>query len=196
MIPLHNNGRRKIYLFLFLLLPLTLDAQIYEYNTSKGNVIFTDRAPSNKGSTPKPINCLPQINTFPLKSNNADHEHFQPTPPSINMNDHDLMKRNFEQKVVPQKIAIISPNDQQTFWNERQIIVNASVTPELVEGNTIQILLDGSPYQSPKAQLQFKLETLGEGSHTIQAELLGLQKEILSKTQRITFFIHNGKVEP
>jgi hypothetical protein len=113
---------KKIYLVLILLLPLVLYGQIYEYHTSKGDIIFSDRPPSESDHFAKPVNAPTHVNTFHLPSSNMSNQ-TQPLPHLSNPPNpiKATVGRSEVRVSAASVVASTSPIDQQTFWNERQI---------------------------------------------------------------------------
>jgi hypothetical protein len=78
-------------------------------------------------------------------------------------------------KVPPPQysIQITDPMANQTLQNTTpDLPVTVSVTPVLVEGDMVQIYLDGQPVGNPSSSTTITIPKVLRGSHTIQAKVI------------------------
>lgn len=92
-------------------------------------------------------------------------------------------------KLANYSISILSPADQTTFQNQEPITVTVQLSPNLRQGDQIQLTVDGKPYQEPQASAIFLLNDLIRGTHQIQARVLTTEGG-QSLSQPITIYKH------
>lgn len=86
--------------------------------------------------------------------------------------------------------TIVSPVDEQTFQNQRDIPVEFALEPKLQQRDTIQLYVDGKPYREPWATQHAAIYQVDRGTHTIYAELLDKDRKMLKTSNTVTIFIH------
>jgi hypothetical protein len=176
-------------IIVYLLFFITLNAlgKIFEYHDSIGNLIYSDQLP---------FNSVPN-NTIHKLQDNA-YQVLQPQKQVSSTTIHSMEKLPIIETTasqnplsIPPKLSIVCPNNQQIFWNQQQINIKLMVTPEITEGYTMQVLVDGIPQGPATARTDYIMENPSRGAHTIKAQLLGLNGEVLA-SQSVTIFIHIG----
>lgn len=88
------------------------------------------------------------------------------------------------------------PVNQQTFHNQRRIIVSFDVQPGLRSGDTIQLFVDGQPYGPPQASTNLLLDNLDRGEHTVSAQLLDRNGRAIFTLDDRTIYIHYASIGP
>lgn len=86
------------------------------------------------------------------------------------------------------RIAIISPKNNQTLQNERHISVHVAVYPKLKPGDKVTIYVDKKPNVSASSTV-LKIFILDRGKHQIDAELIRANRQI-AHSQSIKIFLH------
>ena len=85
---------------------------------------------------------------------------------------------------------MISPIDQQTITNQRDVTVELSIKPGLRKWDKIQLYVDGAAVGMPAATTHQTLHNLERGTHTLSAVLLDAGNNALKQTRAVTIFIH------
>lgn len=149
---------------LLILISLIGYADIYMQTDKNGNTTYSDVPTSDKAikiaapetntttsttSATTPSNASAEVQTFP--SNQII---------------------STQAKKPYTTFVIISPADQATIQNQPTISVNVSVTPNLQEGDAVQIYLDGSPWGKSLPATQFTFTAPERGTHQISARLV------------------------
>jgi hypothetical protein len=162
---------RKI-LLLILFFPMAMHAAIYQ-KTEAGGLFFSDMA--SPGAT---VVTLKTANTYAASpiSNNPSV-----TKTAIN-------------KDLYQTFLLIEPRDQQNFQNQTEVSGNIQIAPLLKAGDAIQWWLDNALYQQGMST-EIRMKALDRGEHTLQAKLLGAKNNLLSQTQKVTFYLHAARVD-
>lgn len=167
----------KTGVFLLLVLFSVLcHATIYQSISPTGNTTFSD-VPLTSTTT---IKSLSPVNSY--TSNSIVPSLPSATPPS-----------NVDGTYT--SFSMESPEDGQTFWNQRQIPVVILVTPPLAKSDRIRILVDGVPYQEWQNTTKFFIDDLVRGTHKIQAQLINSHSEIIKSSQGITVYVHYASLE-
>lgn len=128
-------------------------AQIYRTTDEAGNVIFTDRPPSTESSEVESVE-LNRTNTTPPPEDRPD---LAPPPPRA------------EPKDIPEyQVTVNAPQDGETIpMGPGNFSVSAGTSPGLREGETLQLILSGTPWQEPQARGQWNLTNIRRGEHDI-----------------------------
>lgn len=76
---------------------------------------------------------------------------------------------------IQYQVQIISPNNAETFSTTVQNIeVKVSVTPELLEQDRVQLLVNGQPQGGPTHSLSFNLGRLDRGAYILEAQIIDM----------------------
>jgi len=97
--------------------------------------------------------------------------------------------------------AMSAPTDQDTIWNADSLPVSVDITPALQEGDTIQFLYDGAPAIPAVASTSASIPKvindkplLVRGNHTLSANVLNANGDILKSTPSITVYLQYTSV--
>lgn len=163
------------YLLIGLLAVTTsLQADIYKWTDSDGNVHFSDKQHQDAE-----IIKLPPIQVYSPQPQNEQ--------PAQNSN------QNPVRAIEYSSIQFNQPVDQATIWsNQGNFPINLDIEPELAPNDTLQLLLDGEPIGKPQNSTSFQLTGVNRGSHTLQAQILNAQGEVLKSSETITIFLHRA----
>jgi hypothetical protein len=169
----------KYILLFFCFISFAQAATIYKQIDEKGNITYSDTPLKNS----KVIIVPDQSSTRSSPKSKTVSTPTTSTPTQPN-----------EQHLSYKTFDIISPTDQQTFQNQRQIPVQINIEPDLQPGDKIQLYLDGNPYASPEARTTLELNELDRGSHTITAVIFDKNHSILKSSKTITVFIQYARL--
>jgi hypothetical protein len=173
--------KKVILIFCLSLFSYSTWAEIYRSVNENGVVTYSDQ-PNPKAESVK----LPAANIST-----------QPTQPSQKTQTTDTVEKKLGQHVDYTAFEINSPKDQDTFQNATEFPISVTINPALQEGDKIQFLLDGTPILSPVAdtgitipKVQDGKELVERGSHTISAQIINAQGDVIATTPGITIFVH------
>jgi hypothetical protein len=170
----------RYFLFLLLFVTLVCGAAVYMQVDKNGGVSYSDN-PSENATV---VN-VPQINTVStpqppvlkkIKNANTANQEAPPLGPTKHVDYSDF--------------SITSPQDQQTFQNERDIPVEVNLVPALQLNDTIQLYVDGKKYRDPWATPHLEIYLLDRGQHTVSADLLDDHGIAVLHSNTVTIFVH------
>ena len=85
-------------------------------------------------------------------------------------------------------IEVVTPSHDETFrGGERVVPVAVVVTPQLVEGQKLIYLLDGTPASAPTTDTSFALTGVERGSHTVSVALVDALGETVATSAGVSF---------
>lgn len=175
------KGVLRIVLMSLLMLPLAVSAgKIYKVIDKNGRVIYTDTPPA--GDRDATTIELPDLNT----QSTSVSERRKPARPED------------QEKPKPfryESIAIQTPTNEQTIPpGQREVALELALTPELLAGHRVQVLFDGAPWGDPVAATRFMLHDLERGEHTVQAEVVDGNDELVGRSQPVTIYVKRSTV--
>jgi hypothetical protein len=155
--------------------------EIYKWTDNQGIVHFSDH-PHEGSETVK----LPESQTYspPVAPNSATPEGNNPKKNTETPEDHTYTL-----------LAITQPIDQSTIRNNQgYVAVAAQIEPELVGGDSLQLLFDGAPIGKPQPDLLFQLNGVYRGTHTIAVQVVDKDNEVLNTSESITIYMQRPRV--
>ena len=177
---------KKFFLSSLILFSNISVAAIYQSDDVQGNTTFSD-TPSQSAQQ----YSLPAGNEIHINRDVPEEAKTITTLPKA-----------IDAKSVPQAVpvdyttfTIAAPTDQENIQNQRQINVSIALVPALQSTHTVQLFLDGAPLSKPKAGLNFVVEGLNRGQHSIAAAILDRNGEVVKKTASVTFYIHYAQAK-
>jgi hypothetical protein len=166
---------RNILFIILTLTALACYAAIYMQTDKSGNTTYTDTPSENS----RPVSVSDQ--------NMISAPDTTPAAPAQQM-----PISNEATKIPYQSFAITSPADQETIQNQPSFSVKFDIQPELQNGDSIQLFIDGSPWGSPVKKPEILVTQLERGTHKLNANLLDANQSIQRKSQTITVYIHRA----
>lgn len=92
-------------------------------------------------------------------------------------------------------LDIISPESEQTFWNiGGSLPVSIATFPALQSAHQIDVLLDGERRELGTRSLEFSLEEVWRGEHTLQALIVDANGQIVMRSAPVTFFVQQTSI--
>jgi hypothetical protein len=167
----------KYLILLLLSVSLVCGAAVYMQTDANGNVSYSDSPSPNAKMVDVPTPSTIQTST-PQKKTHASSE--GEDAPALGPTPHQAYT----------DFTIRSPEDQQTFQNQREIPVEVSATPHLQKNDSIQLYVDGKKYREPWFTQHMEIYQVDRGTHTISAELLDGTKVALKTSNTVTIYIH------
>lgn len=165
---------------LLLAAPLPAAADIYRWVDDDGVVHYGDepRGDAERLELPEPATIdFPDPAPRPARGGDDDAE------PADAATDY-------------RRLAITSPRPEQTIQSAPgEVPVSLALEPQLRAGHRIALLLDGDPVpQSPLDRLRVTLAPVDRGTHTLRAQVLGSDGEVLARSETVTFYLHRPSV--
>ena len=172
---------RRALIFTTLLLATSAFATTYKWVDKDGVVHFSDR--------PVPGAVVVDVHsaqTFPAQRP-------QSSPGAGNEED---SGDDQQQQQAYTKLDVWKPENGQTFRaSENQVDVRLRLEPELQQGDSIWIYLDGKRVDGlPSSGEAFTLKEVWRGSHTLNAIVADRGGKPLIRSQTITFFMQQTSV--
>ena len=170
------------YLFLLLsLCSLALQAsnvdEVYRWIDKNGVVHYSDK--QINGAEKIPINVAPsnKVET-PAPSDNA-----APTKPMPVA----------EKSNTKYQASISSPEHDSTIYdNNGNISVVTAITPAFEDGQTLQLLIDGTPVGEKHQSTTLMATNIDRGSHSLQVQLIDKNGKIIASSQIITVHLRRA----
>tara|TARA_R110002110_G_scaffold205066_7_gene417179 strand:- start:324558 stop:325079 length:522 start_codon:yes stop_codon:yes gene_type:complete len=158
-------------LFALLLVPLLATAQIYKTTDEDGNVLFTD---SPGGATTEKIE-LPSTNTTAPPPAGV----IPPPEPAPS-----------EEEARQYEVTITSPDNETTIpMGPGNFSVSAAVTPRLIEGAQLQLLMDGEAQGEPQASGNWDLTNVFRGAHDLTVAVVDGSGERVAQSDPVRVYV-------
>lgn len=162
-------------LLCFTLFGLAAHAEIYKTVDEHGNTVYTDNPGHNDKAEPVD---LPELNTQP------------PVPVKLRPEPKE------EPSSLQYEVYINSPQPgTQVPMGQYEIPVSLSVTPELQDGDYIQILLNGQPFGQNFYTTSMVLRDVYRGEHQLQAVILNGSGIELARSDSVTIYVQRPSVQ-
>ena len=160
-----------------LLLSSSSMAELYKGVDEEGNVVYSDTPFYNSREiTPPSLTIVDSPEVTPRK------EVVEEEKPEI------FKYTSFK---------ITSPVNDQTIWNEPQLMVSVEVKPELnvADNNTIWLLMDGKTLVKNSTKLSLPIGRADRGAHKLQAQIRNKDGKIIKRSNAITVHIKNSVIK-
>ena len=166
-----------ISLLMFALVSANVaNAALYKGMDAEGNVVYSD----------KPFDDAKQF-----------------TPPPISVMD--ASKVNSEKEVTIEEkpvefkytgFDIVSPEKNQTIWNETELTVSVRLAPALnsAEGHNIWLLMDGEPVVKNSQSMSMQIGGVYRGAHQLQGQVRDKEGKIIVRTRAVVVYIQRTSV--
>jgi hypothetical protein len=174
----------KIFLLAFFF-SFTVFADLYKGIDDDGNVIYSDKPINNsKKFTPPSLTIVDAPKVAPKK------ETASKAPEKDNTDDEKATGYKYK------TFKITAPANDETIWNQPQLMVELSVKPELnkAEGHNIWLLMDGRPLVKKSNKLSLPIGRADRGTHTLQAQIKDKKGKVLKRTKTITIYIKHAVI--
>lgn len=160
---------------LVLAATLPATAQVYKWQDDSGRWHYTDTPRS--GATPVD---LPPVQVYEPPR----------TPPSATRTQ-EARQPEREAMLNYSRVEIISPGPEATVREASgEIGVAVVLEPSLRSGHSIRLLLDGKIVAGPANATAFTLQHVDRGAHSISAEVLDANGQLIARTDPHTFYMH------
>lgn len=166
----------RVMLLAVLLLPLSGVAQTSVYRTTdeNGRVVFTDTPPAN-GAAAESVK-VPQTNiTAPPQ------DLYQRAPAS---------RDSESAAATPAKVTITQPANEATIGpGPGNFDVAATTAPPLKDKQTLQLLVDGTPFGAAQATANWLLTNINRGAHDLTVQVIGEAGQTLATSDPIRVYV-------
>jgi len=149
-----------------------LFAEIYSWTDEHGNIVYGDQPDKKDKAEAVELN-EPTVLNFPaVDTSKLDEE------------------EEVEEEYSYQSIVITSPQDEGTIReNNGNVQVQLDIQPQLFDGHSVHIYLDGSAKASA-AKNTVMLKNVDRGSHTVSAKIIDAEGEVLLESESNSFHLH------
>jgi hypothetical protein len=165
--------------YCLMLCSFSLQADVYRLVDESGNVSYSDQ--SHPNATLIEIEALPTYTPIISKGT-----------PNINRSTTDGATA-----VPVYKIAILSPANDQAFWESSGTVeVKIQVEPELNQnrGDLIKVVLDGKQAGDLQSNTLISLTNIDRGSHSLKVTVVSSKGELLASSEQISFQLHRRSI--
>jgi hypothetical protein len=170
---------KPIVCCLLMLMICASHAQIYKWVDGQGVMHFSDNPHDGAEIVKTPD---PQV-------------YSPPVPPPAQSPEPAVENKSEKSEASYTSIAITQPLDQATIRNDKgYVAVIVQVEPKLNKGDLVQIIFDGSPMGDPQEALLFQLNGIYRGEHTLEAQILNPDGDVLETSERITIYMQRPRV--
>lgn len=147
-------------------------AQIYKTTDADGNVVFTDQPPAGTSS-----------------SEQVDLQHTN-TAPAVTPRPRSAAKPREAEEPAPIEVSITSPANETTIPMGGGIFdVSAAVNPGIEEGQTLQLLMDGTPKGGPQTGSLWKLENVFRGAHDLSVQVFDSDGKVIATSDPVRVYV-------
>jgi hypothetical protein len=94
------------------------------------------------------------------------------------------------------QVEINQPTHNKTLRdNTGSVYIAGSIKPIFKKGLSIQLYLDGKPYEKPQSHTMFALRNVDRGEHVIKMKLLNEKGKVIASSKPVTFYMHRASVK-
>ncbi|GMQ76720.1 MAG: DUF4124 domain-containing protein [Gammaproteobacteria bacterium] len=146
--------------------------QIYKYTLSNGDVVYSDRPP--------PPGQGEEVTLEPLQSFSL--------PPAPPLED-STAKKDGPETVGYEEFKVTSPTNDATIRDRGgNVRVSLSLMPELRDGDSIELMMDGQPIGSGTST-SVTLTEVDRGTHTVQAAVKDGEGKEIARSNSVIFHL-------
>lgn len=181
--PYCPSSMKTLLTLLWCALPLVAAAEIYRYVDDDGNVHYTDEPPAQYKDTAKPVDLEP-LRTVDL-----------PSVSGVQSAGASQTGRSAGQggAAAYSNVTIARPLNEQTIRdasNTLTVVVQTQPSLRTDLGHGLRFLLNGEPVNSePVAANSLTLREVYRGSHTISAEVVAGNGQVIGRATPVTVFM-------
>ena len=162
---------RRFLISMLLVIPLAAVAQVYKSVDENGNTVYSDKPPANGSSSEKVQIGAPNTSPPPRHVDRPD--------PVV------------EEKKIEVGVDITSPAHDTAIaiGFAGNFSVTAAVTPPLGNGNSAQLLIDGTAIGPAQAHTSWALSNIFRGSHILTVVISDRAGKKLAESPPITVHV-------
>lgn len=157
---------------MLLLLCLPAAAEVYRLVDKDGSITYTDQPQADAQVSPI---VLPHLNK--MKATVPTEEPQSDVSETIQGAEKTEVEPTF---AGYSRAVILAPNNNEVIPNQqRNIIIQLSVEPQLQTGHRIQFWIDGKAQGAPVSATSYQMNDLERGSHNLSAQIVNDQGRVL-----------------
>ena len=166
----------RYFLMTAILYSSAISAGLYKGLDEEGNAIYSDKPFKNSEQFTPPALTIVDAPKIPPKKEAVEEE------------------KPAETKYTT--FSISAPVNDQTIWNEPDLMVSLNLSPALSteEGHTTWLLMDGKPIVKNSQSLLLQIGRSDRGQHTLQAQIRNNKGKVIKQTKAVTIHIKNSVV--
>ncbi len=173
-------------ILVFLLLPLTSMADIYQWVDEKGVVHYRD--------TPVPGAQMVNLEDSAITTTSNNN------PPVEKQQEQDAAAQVAKIKAVKtgyySSVSIVQPQNEATFFdNHGEVVLTIAVKPDIREEDQVVVLLDGQQTPAVRNAMLVKIENVERGMHKVQVQIRDAQGKGLAASNIISFMMRRPAVQ-
>lgn len=143
---------------------------VYKTVDENGRITYSD-TPTGKKIDPVD---LPQVNTQPAVT---PQPYLPPTTPK-------------KDQQAQYRVSITSPaNETQVLPGQRDLSVAADISPELGEGFSAQLYMNGQPYGGAQPSSSFVISNIYRGEHRLSVAVLNPSGRVIARSAPVTVYV-------
>ncbi|MDG1199877.1 MAG: DUF4124 domain-containing protein [Porticoccaceae bacterium] len=178
----------RILYFIALMFSLPVFAEVYKVVDNNGNITYTDQPQPDAKLVPL---ALPPVNKMPRKMPRVQPEPIGKPEPAANPDAEGTQEAQQTPAFAGYTQAyILSPAHDQIIPNQqRNVIIQLGLQPQLQPGHRVQFLSNGQPLGAPIGATAYQLEDLERGSYQIGAQIRSAEGKILLSLKPISIHV-------
>lgn len=169
---------RLILACLLFALALPASAEIYKYTDANGNTIFTNQPP--QGTKAEEVN-LPPVNTV------------QSPPPQTMPGNNGQGGASANEQVYRVLEITNLPTEEALRANNGDFTVIVSIDPALRVGDSLQLLVDGTPNGGLVSSVELPVSNLDRGDHSLAVQAFSGDR-LIQQSPTVTVSIQRTSV--
>lgn len=164
--------------------------KIYKIKDKDGNVVYTDQPPP-EGAVPM---NLPQLSIISRRENQQSVQSLDVNRSGNPQADVSGLPPLAELLQIYSGAEIVSPKQDESLWGTgNSVSVAIDLKDELLPGLQVQLIFDGRTLP-PRTTTAIRLEDVARGAHTLQAEVVTVDGQIIGRTNPVNFFMRQHSV--
>lgn len=170
----------RILYFIALMFSLPVFAEVYKVVDNNGNITYTDQPQPDAKLVPL-VNKMPRVQPEPIGK----------PEPAANPDAEGTQEAQQTRAFAGYTQAyILSPAHDQIIPNQqRNVIIQLGLQPQLQPGHRVQFLSNGQPLGAPIGATAYQLEDLERGSYQIGAQIRSAEGKILLSLKPISIHV-------
>lgn len=153
-------------------------AEVYRVVDEDGTVQYTDSPPAGD-PTVESVD-LPTINT----------------QPGLQLPKSTVKNEPKEEHTGYENVSISTPAQGTTIPpGQESIPVQISLTPQLKDGDAIQLMFNGQPYVPASSSTSYNIGSLIRGEHQIQAQIIDSDGNVIAQSGATTVYVKRHSIK-
>ena len=168
----------RVLCFIAAISSLPVLAEVYKVVDAQGNITYTDQPQPESQLAPlalPPVDKIPAADPGPAnRGNQPEATQFPQSAPFTGY----------------AQAYILSPQHDQIIPNQqRNIIIQLRMQPQLQPGHRVLFVRNGQPCGPPVSATAYQLDDLERGTHQISAQILSAQGRVLLSLEPVSIHV-------